>query len=178
MQRLMAQYGFVLRDGNAADRLVLQPFEPSSITTTAQSSRAAEGGAGPSAQPFSSSSGVLNLERMQNVMGDAMFKAMLQGNSPRIFAALKSLPLADDALENAPVGVAAGAAAAADGRGGVDMAAAQHYLSQCEAELASSKALKTNLHKCMFWLLEKLAVGDVDSVRAFFQCVGMLWGCK
>ncbi|GIM10040.1 hypothetical protein Vretimale_13795, partial [Volvox reticuliferus] len=70
-QRYMAQYGFVPRGGNPADRIRLELD--------------AEHQAAP-----------LELARLQDLMGDALFLAALRGTDPYVFAALKSMPLKDD----------------------------------------------------------------------------------
>ncbi|GIL54003.1 hypothetical protein Vafri_9560 [Volvox africanus] len=70
-QRYMAQYGFVPRGGNPADRIRLDLD--------------AEHQAAP-----------LELARLQDLMGDGLFLAALRGTDPYLFAALKSLPLKDE----------------------------------------------------------------------------------
>jgi hypothetical protein len=79
-QRLMAQYGFVPRGGNAADRLTFAALDA-----------AAAGAGGGSSPP------ALSLDRMQACFGsgDAMAAAM-SGRDPFAYAALKSLPFSAD----------------------------------------------------------------------------------
>lgn len=75
-QRLMSQYGFVLRDGNPADRIA--------FVTEGQS---------------------LQLERLQLLMGDQAFLAAISGEDLYSYAALKSLPLVDENVESTSVDV-------------------------------------------------------------------------
>ncbi|GLI68384.1 hypothetical protein VaNZ11_012712, partial [Volvox africanus] len=70
-QRYMAQYGFVPRGGNPADRIRVDLD--------------AEHQAAP-----------LELARLQDLIGDGLFLAALRGTDPYLFAALKSLPLKDE----------------------------------------------------------------------------------
>lgn len=69
-QRLMSQYGFVIRGGNPADRIILE--------TSGQT---------------------LQLERLQLLMGDAAFLAAISGEDLYSYSALKSLPLVDENVD-------------------------------------------------------------------------------
>ncbi|KAG1664648.1 hypothetical protein FOA52_011785 [Chlamydomonas sp. UWO 241] len=72
-QRLMAQYGFVLPSGNPGDRLA--------------GLSAPEGSKG------------LSLEHFQSLLGDDLFLELITARNAYGYAALKSLPLADDTSE-------------------------------------------------------------------------------
>ena len=80
-QRLMAQYGFVPRGGNAADRLQFATLAAAAVP----------GGGGGSSPP------VLSLDRMQACFGDGdQMAAAMSGRDPFAYAALKSLPFSTD----------------------------------------------------------------------------------
>jgi hypothetical protein len=71
-QRLMSQYGFVLPDGNPADRIA-----------------------------FDTEGRTLQLERLQLLMGDQAFLAAISGEDLYSYASLKSLPLIDENRDGA-----------------------------------------------------------------------------
>jgi len=122
-QRFMAQYGFV-PTGNPADRIAFDlPEELRPV-------------------PGGLVAGGLNLERIQDRLGDALFMEALSAKNPYTHAALKSFPMAREPEEQA----AAAAAAPASGPGSQavmsDMQLAKTLRDQCHAML---DVLPTNL---------------------------------
>eukprot|EP00198_Chlamydomonas_reinhardtii_P009549 XP_001698886.1 predicted protein [Chlamydomonas reinhardtii] len=99
-QRFMAQYGFVPVGGNAADRVKLE------LTPEMQSAP-------------------LDLEVLQELLGDALFMSALRGTDPYLTAALKSLPLVDGGGSNGVKAATAGS-----------VRTAQALLQQVEAQIA------------------------------------------
>ncbi|KXZ55802.1 hypothetical protein GPECTOR_2g1352 [Gonium pectorale] len=111
-QRFMAQYGFVPRGGNPADRVKFE-LQP-------------EHEAAP-----------LDLARLQDLMGDALFLSALRRSDPYLHAGLKSLPLVDRSEDTAQQAAAgSGAGGAAGGDASVRTAAA--LLRQLELQMAES----------------------------------------
>lgn len=93
-QRLMAQYGFVPRCGNRADRLQFAALAAAAAGAADGSGSEGESSAG-SGGGNGSPPALLSLDRMQVALGggEAMAWA-LSGQDPYAFAALKSLPFA------------------------------------------------------------------------------------
>ncbi|EFJ46131.1 hypothetical protein VOLCADRAFT_121106 [Volvox carteri f. nagariensis] len=111
-QRFMAQYGFVPRGGNPADRIKL---DLESV--------------GPHPAP-------LELSLFQDLLGDALFLGALRGSDPYLLAALKSLPLKDDNDDGDCNNDDDDDVGAGGGGRGASMRTAAVLLSQVESQLA------------------------------------------
>lgn len=85
-QRWMAQYGFVPKGGNRADRLAFQPLP--------------------------STAAPLSLLKLEEVVGSQLFASTVQGSSNYLYAALKSLPVVDQEEAEGPAAAAASRATA------------------------------------------------------------------
>lgn len=109
-QRLMAQYGFVPRAGNPADRLQFAALGAAAGDTGAGSSSSSlsssrgNGSSSGSSGSGGSSQVLLSLDRMQACMGSGERMALaMSGRDPYAYAALKSLPFAAEEHAAAPL---------------------------------------------------------------------------
>ena len=132
-RRLMAQYGFVPAGGNLADR----------VEFDLGAARSACSGAGGAAAAFS-------LDSLQARLGDAVFADAASGRAPRLWAALKSLPLKEEggqggegaaASPAAALAAATKAAAAAGGSGSDDATPLAVDPATADADAALATAL-------------------------------------
>jgi len=122
-QRFMAQYGFVPAGGNMADRL--------DLGATSAGGNAAPGGSG--------AGGGIRLALMQELVGDVAMMEAAKGRRPHLFAALKSLPLAD---EEGGLGTSS---SGGGGGGGGDGSSQPPAVAATEAERSLARQLLVGL---------------------------------